>query len=460
MPVFNAAESQVLFKPVTSYKQGQAFRANMEQAKANLERTKKENKLMDEQHDLDKKKTTLAEKEYDLKAGKYALEVGKDVALREANAIIGITEGAKASDDALAYANERMPEFIASLPEGESRAKLEEMAADGFQAPELAEIHATAMAINKQFGSSSKSKSDYTLGDTRYSGETNLPVATNPKAGGEDDPFAKVNPKDFTPESVAAFEDSGKHSDLVSNADVARLTDRDKRIRDYQTELGLDKETAVKLADDLYTMKINSQSGAVQLIDQIGQTVREIPVERRPTATPTPAKGETLYDMSQYVAGPTNTIAAAMSIPMAWVGMEPPEKIISARQTFATTNQQFIKALANSKRYPVAEVKRILEDIAMVPKFLDDPKLMQTRILALRKTLMVTAEQARQAGDDTGMPADYRGDAKIVAQDIENYLAILGHPEASEASIRALRADPSKLPEFMDKFGYVPEGIE
>jgi len=129
------------------------------------------------------------------KVSEYERLVGKDKALEEANAIIGITEGAQSSEDPIAYANERMPEFIATLPEGEGRAKLEQMAQDGFQKEEMAELLGFAMAVNKQFSAPSQEA---------------------------ENPFAKINPKDFTPESVAKFQETGDFSVLEKAPDAEK----------------------------------------------------------------------------------------------------------------------------------------------------------------------------------------------------------------------------------------------
>jgi hypothetical protein len=158
--VFNAAENQVLISPVTSYYQGKAIRLAQRNSELSNQALEQEIEMADDKLALEERRVAteeknveLREQEYAQKASEYADKVGKDKALEEANTIIGITEGAKASDDPLAYANERMPEFIATLPEGEGRAKLEQMAQDGFQAEEMKELYAFSMAVNKKFNS-------------------------------------------------------------------------------------------------------------------------------------------------------------------------------------------------------------------------------------------------------------------------------------------------------------------
>ena len=165
MPVgrtFNAAQNQVLISPVSNYYQGKAMRLALENKALANEALQQEVDMADAKFDLETRKVETQEGVLEQRITEYADEVGEAKALEEANIIIGITEGAKSAEDPLAYANERMPEFIATLPEGEARTKLEKMAEDGFQAEELKELYAFSMAINKQFGGGSKlQQADY-----------------------------------------------------------------------------------------------------------------------------------------------------------------------------------------------------------------------------------------------------------------------------------------------------------
>jgi hypothetical protein len=164
MPVFNIAANQRLASPIRSYYQGKAVRLGIENQRLANEALEKDIEMADAKFDLEERRVEAQEKAVELreqelanKVEEYGRLVGKDKALEEANTIIGITEGAQASDDPIAYANKRMPEFIKTLPRGEGRTKLEEMAEDGFQPEEMKELYAFALATNKQFSSGSVS---------------------------------------------------------------------------------------------------------------------------------------------------------------------------------------------------------------------------------------------------------------------------------------------------------------
>jgi hypothetical protein len=170
--------------------------------------------------------------------------------------------------------------------------------------------------------------------------------------------------------------------------------------------------------------------------------------------------------LAQYATGPVSGMGAAIAIPLSWVGAPVPEKIISARQTFKTTNQDFIRALANNKRYPVAEMNRIREEINLIPTFLDDPKLMRLRMISIRDDLERRMLQAERDGKDTTQTPDYRAGAKKAEADIRNYLAVLGEPSAPKAAVEDVLSNPNAIIDgkpnkiwFKEKYGYLPEGI-
>ena len=151
MPVLNIAANQILPKPVSERIRNDLIRAQTAGVEKQTEQADAILGIQERQVEVSEKNAETAAGNLDQRIEEYGALVGEYKALEEANTIIGITEGAKSSKDPLAYANERMPEFIATLPEGEARAKLEKMAENGFSAEEMAELHGFSMAVNKRF---------------------------------------------------------------------------------------------------------------------------------------------------------------------------------------------------------------------------------------------------------------------------------------------------------------------
>ncbi len=234
-------------------------------------------------------------------------------------------------------------------------------------------------------------KPDYTLGDTRYSGETNQPLASNSKEG-----------------SAGA---------------------KEKEIQDY-IAMGLSREDAVKVAYGKLSMKVNEVTGTINLLDEITQEAREIPLSGEPAVTPTPEPGRTLWDLAEFATGPASAVRSGMSIPFAWVGAPIASKTIQARQAFQIHSRALIRALSINPRYPVAEMNAIKKEIDLLPKLLDAPELLRQRIIATREGLSLRAEQAETDSDNVNLSSKVRGDAEAAATAIRNFLAILGAPEA------------------------------
>jgi hypothetical protein len=162
MAVYNPP-GQVLFDPITNYYQGKAIRQQLEAGDADLELKKKTLEQADDKLDLEKRRVASQEaqieetkKRTELMAKEYTAKVGVQRATDEANEIIGIMEGAKASDDPIGYANEKLIGFINNLPEGKDKDILLEATADGLQAPEIEQMYAQAMAVKGQFLSEDK----------------------------------------------------------------------------------------------------------------------------------------------------------------------------------------------------------------------------------------------------------------------------------------------------------------
>lgn len=156
MPAYNPP-AQVLISPVSSMYEGKAIRQGLALNEAKLKTAQKSLDQMDDRLELDKKQVENQTANVEMRVKEYAAKVGAERALSEANQIIGITEAASSAEDPVAYANERMPEFIASLPkDSEGRKKLEEIAENGFTAAEMKELHTVAMATRGQFGGKSQ----------------------------------------------------------------------------------------------------------------------------------------------------------------------------------------------------------------------------------------------------------------------------------------------------------------
>ena len=148
---------------------GRARRLALEQAEQELAQAPRDEARRERQ-------VQVQEEALEQRITEHIAKIGAGRALQESADVIGIYEST--AGDLTAF-NEGMNPFIDGLPDGEGKTKLQKMNADGFQQQEADSIYRSAQVMHKI---SSLSQSE--------------------------NPFAKINPKDFTPESVAAFQAS------------------------------------------------------------------------------------------------------------------------------------------------------------------------------------------------------------------------------------------------------------
>lgn len=149
-------------------------------------------------------------------------------------------------------------------------------------------------------------------------------------------------------------------------------------------------------------------------------------------------------------------------------GMEGTEfpKVTENRQQYMIATQALIRALSINPRFPVGEMDRIREEIDIVPNVFRSESAMKQRMRAVDAGLRRRLENERRAAADPNLPSDKRGAAVSAANDIENFLAILGVPQGDEANapqeikvpagaVDLLLKDPSPEAqrEFDEEFG-------
>ena len=418
MGVFNATANQVLVSPVTNYYKGKAIRqeqADKEQMSElrglQIEGAKRD--LADSgSKELEKRRLALQEaqlafqnEQLDYGRTKFENEVGKEVASKAAFDVYSITQevnnafqaGGKtprAQKEGLGLAANLFGGYASGLPDGEAKNRLLEMLEGGVTAEEYQAILPAAERNARYYGHI-KEGEGFTLaeGAQRYDAQGEL-VAENIKDEGADEPTAK-------------------------EAEIAEYV-----------AMGRSHEDAVKLAYDKITVKENTKTGMMIYTDTTTTppTVKEVPVAGIKMVDPKPEPGRTLWALKEFATGPANAMIRGIALPAAWMGMSVGTKSTAAKQTFQTTTQSFIRAMALSERYAIGEQDRIRQDLAMLPALLDDPMLMGVRMVALDDDLALRQAQAENDSIDTSLNPDIRQEAAGAANRIKNYRALMGVP--------------------------------
>ena len=440
MGVFNAAANQVLISPVTEYYRGKAIRqdqADKEQMSElrglQIKQAKQELADAPSKREAARQAALLqAENIQSQIAARYATEERAD--LKAADEVLKplfeMYSAEKDEDVALANFNRDIPEAISRLSPKQQKAIIEGAGEDHQYSHEEVMLSGLARRTYQDL----------------EAGEASEEKIVKINEGDEEVTYSQR----IGPDGSAVRTEIARGPRWKPTEAEARQTAKEAEIAEYEA-MGRTHEDAVKLAYDKITVKENTKTGMMIYTDTttVPPTVTEIPVDGVPPVIPEPRQGRTLFDLSEFATGPVNAAIRGVSIPAAWAGMSIGTKQVSAKQTFQTTTQDFIRGMALSEKYAVGEQDRIREDIAILPSLLDDPILMRTRMISMDEDLELRQITAENDASNTQLNPDIRQEAASAANRIKNFRAVLGVPprpktieEAKELGSGAVFIDP------------------
>ena len=252
-------------------------------------------------------------------------------------------------------------------------------------------------------------------------------------------PFAKINPKDFTTESVARFQQTGDFSTL-QRVDSGTDSLREQKIRD-ETErlrrLGFERpeERATAVVDGVIRIGRDTVTGLPQLEDRGTGQVIEIGVQRGPRGeAPVTPQDETLWELAQKATGLIPTTKAGASQVSGAFGGPISKETVEARQVFNAAQNNVIRAFSLNPRYPVAEQKRILENISIEPRAFDNTELMRSRMRGIDQFLRNELATIEFNSELPGLDKAQRSAEEQTARSIRSFLNQLGVPEEAKPS--------------------------
>ena len=283
------------------------------------------------------------------------------------------------------------------------------------------------------------------------------------------DAQARVAAGDRSPETLAiaypdkfgaaavteAFPQDTKPTERMRNAEAAGLkpgtpeynryvtgdkdTAKEDQINRLMQEMGIDRRTAVGIADGAIRPLIdpvnqqpylfNLASGQVQMLNPAAQPGAPGQPARAGGEAPQPppiSLWKAAEEGTGVVSGAKEVYArTAGQIP----GMPIPQDTLDARQVLKTTTNDLIRSLSINPRFPVAEMERIREEVSFEPSALDSTPAMRSRMVVVDRMLKNRLENEIRASGDPNLPADTRKAAATAAKDIANFLRILGVPQ-------------------------------
>jgi hypothetical protein len=238
---------------------------------------------------------------------------------------------------------------------------------------------------------------------------------------------------------------------------------RDERIADIMTTFRVDRPTAMGIVDGIERFDADPVTGQPRVSNMFTNQSRPLNMMTAPAvpaapAAPAAAGAEapprTLYALAQVprTTGALPAVGEAAQRVAGQVGINlvSPE-FTNRRLAFETAKNEALRAWALNDRFPVAEMQRILREYDITPGAFTDPQTLQTRIHGMSTALRTRLANEERASDDTNLPITERRSARVAANNIRNFLSVVGAPEAPlspEAADRTpvRRGTPARLP--------------
>ena len=143
---------------------------------------------------------------------------------------------------------------------------------------------------------------------------------------------------------------------------------------------------------------------------------------------------QTLWDIAGEVAG----IASAATATGAGIfgqlpGVEFGGETVEKRQYMEAINRELIRALSINPRFPVAEMEAIKREIDIGPSMWDSEDSLRAKMRGVDRALRNRVANEEEVAGDPAVPAKTRRAARVAAEHIRQYLAVLGVPQPDAA---------------------------
>lgn len=232
-------------------------------------------------------------------------------------------------------------------------------------------------------------------------------------------------------------------------------------ISEIMNTYNVDRQTAAGIATGAITIKTNPVTGNQELVNAATGEARMLDYG---DAQPAPAQGDgaprqgvqaprdqadrgagqqrdgqarqvpdTLWGMSEGVTGVVPSVQEFGQGFTGQVGVDiADEELLENRQTFRNAQNGLIRSLSINPRFPVAEMERIRREVNIEPGAFTDTRTLKSRMRSVDAYLRGRLERERRAARDRTLPAETRQNAAAAANNIQNFLDVMGVPQGGE----------------------------
>lgn len=210
---------------------------------------------------------------------------------------------------------------------------------------------------------------------------------------------------------------------------------KEEQIARIMETQGVDRATAVGLVDGVLQVVTDPQSGVSQIVNRATGTGEFVQNQVQMPGQSSPVAPEnTLYSLADrgLIAGAIPAASELAGRVGGQVDLDIGAQTTEARQMVRNEAGNLIRALSINSRFPIGEMNRIREEVQIDPRLFDSESSLKARMRAVDTSLRRRLQNELRAMSDLSLPLKTRQDAASAANNIANFLAVLGVPQGGE----------------------------
>lgn len=284
------------------------------------------------------------------------------------------------------------------------------------------------------------------------------------QAYGEED-YNKPFLSDGSPNTAYQEYEAGKTNDPVRTQKIDEVS------RQLQ-EIGLPADQiqaeAANVVDGRIRYEVTEQGNVLKVNEVTGEAT-EVPISGGiPEEEGPNDQSFSLYGLSSEISGAEPSSKALASRISSMFNIEAFPETVTARQISEGATQGLVRALSINDQYPVREIERIRSDMAKIgPSLFSGGPEIRAQMSGLHTLLSNTLKQAERDAGNPRMPTDIRAGAARAANDISNFLDVMGYVDTDILSSPevVLKTPVASLEEYVrvtpeSELNKLPEDVE
>jgi len=228
-----------------------------------------------------------------------------------------------------------------------------------------------------------------------------------------------------------AYQANARAAEKAARGDVPKPSAQAKKADELMATFGLTKEESADIAYGLKKVVVNPVTGNPELVNLRTNESRSLSAtnpDAPPVGDVAANPGKSIFNAAESAAGVVPATKELAADVFGQFGANIAPETVQDRQMIEAEVGTLIRALSINPRFPVGEIERIKEEIKITPSMLSSKPAFQNRVIAIDRSLRRRLEKEKRTAQNTALPKEQRQNAAAAANDIENFLSVLGAP--------------------------------